>query len=85
MTDLLVLHPLESSYFCKTPLDWSKSEGFHKEFEKTLALLTENHYDFDLGDEGIIEKHGRVDGSNFSVGKASYSAVLLPQACCTVL
>ena len=48
-----------------------------------LLQLTENllalHYDFELGDEIMISRHGAVKGKQFVINKASYKVVILPE------
>lgn len=78
VVDVLVIHPMESGFILFSPMDKSKTNKLHEEFERTLWILMENHYDFDLGDEGIIEEHGTVSGGCFRVGESSYKAVVLP-------
>ena len=59
-------------------MDKSKTDKLHAEFERTLWTLMENHLDFDLGDEGILEEHGMVGEGRFRVGMSEYKAVVLP-------
>jgi len=44
--------------------------------EDLLAL----HYDFDLGDEIIISRHGQVKGKQFLIGKAAYKLIVIPES-----
>jgi len=43
--------------------------------EDLLAL----HYDFDLGDEIVLSRHGKVRGRRLVVGEASYRLVVVPE------
>ncbi len=76
--DILVLHPIESAYIAYTPLDHADAQLLNTEFEKTLFMLMENHYDFDLGDEYLMETDGQVAGNRLQIGKAAYGTVVLP-------
>ncbi len=78
IVDILVIHPIESGFILFSPMDKSKTNKLHEEFEKTLWILMENHYDFDLGDEEIMEEHGTVSDGYFQVGESKYKAVVLP-------
>jgi hypothetical protein len=78
IADVLILHPIGSGWAMFTPLDTSKVENLHRDFEKTFRTLLEKHWDFELGDEFIIAKYGKVDGPFFIVGRCRYKAVIIP-------
>ncbi len=46
-------------------------------FNDFLALLSAEHFDYDLGDELLIERHGHVKEQNFLLGSSTYSTVIL--------
>lgn len=81
--DLLVIHPIESMWaLCKK--DWQKDrevQNFDKGFgDLRDALLTE-HLDFDYGDEEMLSRLATVKrrgGTVLQVGRAAYTAVLVP-------
>jgi hypothetical protein len=78
IVDILVIHPIESGFILFSPMDKSKTNKLHAGFERTLWTLMENHFDFDLGDEEILEEYGTVAEGSFKVGISKYEAVVLP-------
>ncbi len=82
--DLLVIHPIESTWtlICK---DWDNSAEV-KELDLKLGKLRDTlltaHIDFDYGDEEILSRYGKVAGKTgrpeLRVGRACYKAVLVP-------
>lgn len=83
--DTLLIHPLSSG--------WVAYNGYVEDFwgsrkkpreitNKALAqiaALERKHILFDLGDETLIERHGRVEDGLFIVGKMKYKRVILPE------
>lgn len=47
----------------------------------TLALEAK-HIPFHLGDETLMERHGRVEGNRLIIGKQTYTTVVLPEHIC---
>ncbi len=76
--DVLVLHPIESGYILFEPRDKSRCDVLHDQFEKLLWLLLERQWDFDLGDEELIEQHGAVENGEFRIRHGRYRTVILP-------
>ncbi|MBS7642857.1 MAG: glycosyl hydrolase [Candidatus Bathyarchaeia archaeon] len=77
-TKLLVIHPIGGAWSLYSPLNSSKVVELDKVFERLLRMLLSIHMDFDLGDEILIEKYGRVADGRFYVGMVGYEAVLIP-------
>lgn len=79
---LLVISPLESVWGYLT-LGWNDDiSAISREQYGDLGILLGEHIDFDYGDEGIMARHGRINGvSNptLAIGKAEYRAVLVPR------
>jgi len=75
--NILVIHPVESG--------WTlfKSEKI-KKLDEFLATLTERllegKFEYEFGNEGIIEKYGKVDGDKFRIGKGEYDIIIIPYA-----
>lgn len=100
ITDILVIHSIESAWCHYNPTDmvleeegqfdtpdsWIEYEPSREfmvnelnfKFDSLINTLLHLHYDYDLGDESIIERHGRVDGKGFYIGQAGYKAILIP-------
>jgi hypothetical protein len=81
--DILVLHPIGSvwaTYSSKSSENhesraWKYNEGLVKLQENLLAL----HWDFDYGDEIILERHARVEGREaFIVNEGRYRLMIVP-------
>jgi hypothetical protein len=51
---------------------------YNREFTTLLGSLLEIHRDFDLGDEIIMDRHGKISGKFLQVGKCRYRAVVVP-------
>ncbi|UCG48785.1 MAG: hypothetical protein JSU94_03205 [Phycisphaerales bacterium] len=70
--EVLVIHPLESSYIER---DCHARNG---DYYRVLETLQAGQRDYDLGDEQIISEIGQVRDGRFAVGRMSYGAVVLP-------
>ncbi|ACK41496.1 MULTISPECIES: glycosyl hydrolase [Dictyoglomus] len=79
--EILLIHPIESSWCEFNGRDKSIPQERGEEFQNIISALLGIHYDFDLGDETIIEKYGKVDKEKkeFVIGEARYKLVILPQ------
>lgn len=77
--DVLVIHPIRSVY-----LDWVRAEGGESvqeleiAFEETLQVLRKNGILYQLADERILSRHGRVENGKLFVGKNGYDTVIVP-------
>ncbi|WP_409346171.1 glycosyl hydrolase [Paenibacillus sp. MBLB4367] len=90
--DVLVIHPA-TSVWTKLGVDveaaeWRNQAGnteelrvYDREFNRMVRQLLGEHYDFDLGDEMIMQEIGRIEGERLVVGEASYRVVVLPDLC----
>jgi len=81
--DVLVLHPMASA--------WVKWYGDDKRVKLNalqdaifgvLSALDENQIIYHLGDDKIMAKYASVDNGNLTVGKMSYSTVIVPPSTC---
>lgn len=78
---LLVVHPLESTWFWK-PLDAYSRKDRETETRRLPRLrnaLLRAGIGFDYGDELVMEESGSAENGRLRVGKAEYRAVLLPE------
>ncbi|MCD9025554.1 glycosyl hydrolase [Cohnella silvisoli] len=89
--DVLVLHPISTAWSMLgteptfpgawIPDKYTRSVNDYGEgFNEFLRYMLGIHYDFDLGDEIIMEQEGTVKESKLYINKAGYSAVLIPPA-----
>jgi hypothetical protein len=73
--EVLLLHTISTG--------WGAAKAEHRrEGERLLAMaesLLALHYDFDLGDEIVMSRHGDVKGRQLVVGQAAYKLVVIPE------
>lgn len=76
--DVLVLHPQTTAW---SMFDNGANEGMKELNDKLLTvidMLEKKHIAFHLGDETIMERHGKVCGGKLVIGKQSYTCVIDP-------
>ncbi len=74
--DVLVIHP-ETSAWAK--FNSKENKELHELNDRFLNHLTEldrKHIVYHLGDETIIERHGKVENGKFIIGTQSYSVII---------
>ena len=92
--DILLMQPLNTAWTMYTPsLDYPQAhrpdplafEGSTEElyaYNKIWMDISDNllswHRDYHVGNEAIIEGHGRAEGDQFVVGEYRYSVVVIP-------
>ncbi len=76
--DVLVLHPMQSGFITYDGTRTDEIRMLDDAFTKTCEALSGSHISYHLGDETIIERHGKVDGKNFVVGIIPYRTVIMP-------
>jgi len=78
--DVLVLHPASSTWAEFSPNKQGNSllEEIEKSVKSLVKTLCEIQCPFDLGDDVIIQRHGRVVGDRFIIGKMAYRTVIVP-------
>ncbi|NOY74726.1 MAG: hypothetical protein GXP32_02915 [Kiritimatiellaeota bacterium] len=83
--ELLVIHPNESMWLiCEK--GWHEEDSEKTDYNRMLVELRDSllsrNIDFDYGDEDILSRHAKIakkrKTARFAVGKAEYSAVLVP-------
>ena len=79
--DVLMIHPVESAWGL-VHQDQEPSpllQQIDDAFQQIIRDLTGEHYDFDLGDESLLVRHGSVSkGGELVVGKMNYRLVVVP-------
>ncbi|OAS18029.1 hypothetical protein A8708_28900 [Paenibacillus oryzisoli] len=86
--DVLIVHPV-STVWAMLGIDvngrWGNSAGnhdelqaFNRQFNEFIDLMLAAHYDYDLGDETILQETGQIIDGKFHVNKAAYEVVVLP-------
>lgn len=83
--ELLVIHPIESTWGIRTEIGFSNPDCWGRDdldesrlLSRLSKLILESNIDFDYGDEDVISRHGAVENGKFRIGRAEYSAVLIP-------
>lgn len=76
--DTLVMHTQTSAWIC---YDNAKNEdlgGYNLALLNIMDELDRKHIPFHLGDELLMERHGRVEGDTLVIGEMRYRKVILP-------
>lgn len=76
---VLLLHPQSSAWI---KYDNDKNTGLlelQNNWIKTIDALEDKHVLFHLGDDRIIERHGKIQDKKFIVGSQGYSCVVVPK------
>lgn len=76
--EVLVIHPLKSSYLLSGYDDKEKLLKLDRDFADISTFLSSNQIEYHFGDEDIISKHGSIYGKNFKIGNCSYKKVVIP-------
>lgn len=77
--DILVLEPNSTLWGYYSHLGSSpKLMEIGKNFQAFITKLEKNQIEYDLGSENIIKDLGKVENGRFTVGKATYSTIVLP-------
>ena len=82
---ILVIHPTTTGYLVPVSSEdgcVEKKENFlHNpemtHYQQLLQFLTDRQYDFDLGDEYILERNGRPEQGVLICGNQSYEIIIL--------
>ncbi len=77
--DTLLIHPMTTAWTFYNEGENEGLEEFYQQFKNTVNDFDKKHIQFHLGDETLIERHGRVDGNKFIIGKMQYKRVVLPE------
>lgn len=81
--DVLVIHPQTTAWTMFDDKENKGIEELNSRFISTLKELDKNHILYHLGDETIIERHGKTKDGKFIVGNQKYRYVIT--SCCDVL
>jgi len=81
LRDVLVIHPIQSAWGLFRCDAAEQSETFRdveESFAKLIRSLSNNHYDWDFGDESLLAEHARASGASLDVGLMTYRLVVVP-------
>lgn len=76
----LVIHPMSSMWCEGFTVHSDRMKSISKEFRALSDNLIHLHWDFEYGDEIIMEKHARVENKSIFIKDREYSLVILPYA-----
>ncbi|MGC9453385.1 MAG: glycosyl hydrolase [Phycisphaerae bacterium] len=78
--DVLVVHPVESAWGLMAPGEDGTAgvRPLEESLERLIRTLSGRHWDWDFGDESLLEKYSKVSGDTLSVGEMSYKLVVVP-------
>lgn len=81
--NIVVLHPIGSVWATYAPRLFESHESepwkYNDSFVKLVETLLSLHWDFDLGDETIMERHARVLGGGLlQIKEATYRLMIVP-------
>ncbi len=82
----LLLHPQTSAWILYNGLETGDPKAtreaigrYDKALLRDMKTLERKHILYHLGDEILLERHGRVEGKTFVVGKMRYTDLILPE------
>ena len=78
IVDVLVIHPIASAWTLYRPEGPQDVMALDAQLATLVDSLLRIHRDFHLGDERILARHGRVEGTTLRVGDMSYPIVVVP-------
>lgn len=78
VADVLVLHPITSAWALGNHVGRERVERLNRDFERLAADLSGLHVDFEFGDEMIMERRARVQKGRITIGKRTYTIIVVP-------
>jgi len=84
VVDTLVMHTQTSGWICFNRGTNTTPDGKHIDYYTnalvgTMTALEKKHIPFHLGDEILMERHGRVEGNKLIIGNMTYTKVIIPE------
>lgn len=80
--DTLLMHPQTTAWILFDGTHNKEIKDYYQRFKKIINRYDAMHVPFHLGDEIMIERHGRVEGNKFIIGNMAYSTVVIPEHIC---
>ena len=78
---ILLLHPTTSGWVEANPINHSKkATPLYESYTNLVEHLCDRFWDFDFGDEFILENRAKVSRNLLHVGEQQYSIVIVPSA-----
>lgn len=80
LADVLVLHPSGSTWISYGSMECNSQLKALGDSVRMLTMhLNQLHVMYDLGDENILSRHGKVEKNILKVGRMNYKVVILPE------
>ncbi|MCQ2429190.1 MAG: hypothetical protein MJ192_02555, partial [Clostridia bacterium] len=76
--DTLVMHTQTSAWICYNDKDNGSLADWNVKLLDIIDQLEAKHIPFHLGDEILMERHGRVEGDTLVIGEMKYKKVIIP-------
>ncbi|WP_320128892.1 glycosyl hydrolase [uncultured Sphaerochaeta sp.] len=76
--EILLLHPMHSAWIAYDGTNNEQIKALDKDFIKATTMLSSQHLDYHLGDEGVLASDGSVDSGYLHIGSFAYRIVCLP-------
>ncbi len=76
--DTLVIHPITSAWAVYSSANEAPTQTLNNQFVSLIMTMSGSRIDYDLGDELIIARHGKVEDGKFIVNKMAYTSVVVP-------
>jgi hypothetical protein len=72
---ILVVHPVETAWSLK---GCKKLIEYDEQLNQLTQKLLENRFEYEFGNENLIERYGEVKEGKFKIGRCEYEYVILP-------
>lgn len=76
--DTLLMHPQTSAWIVFDNKENREVMDYFDKFVDVINELDKKHIQYHLGDEILMERHGRVEGDTLIIGEMRYKTVILP-------
>ncbi len=76
--DTLVMHTQTSAWICYDDKQNENLGYYNEQLIHVMNRLEQKHIAYHLGDEILMERHGRVEGKELVIGNMRYSKVIIP-------
>lgn len=77
--DVLLLHPQTTAWSLYNNKDREPLDALQAKFYEVIKTLEKKHIVFHLGDEIMMERHGKVIDGKLVIGKQAYSHVIMSE------
>ena len=76
--EVLLIHPMRSGWVAYEGAQNEALIRLDHDFTSSVELLSGMQIEYDLGDESILARHGKIEAGGLRVGHALYGVVALP-------